>query len=150
VYALLARRRVRKTFERLSRAEWDAVVAELSDDVLHAFPGHSPLGGTRHSREAVRGWFDRLGRLYPGHDFEVGRIAVAGPPWDLSIAVSWTARLRPAVGTPYENAGAHWIRVRRGRVVEFHAYLDTQLIAEACQVMADAGIEEAAAPPITG
>jgi hypothetical protein len=49
---------------------------------------------------------------------------------------------------PYANEGAHWLRVRGGKVVYFHAYLDTQLIELACTEMAEAGIAEAAAEPI--
>lgn len=148
MYGWIARRRVAKTFERLSRGEWEAIVADLAPDVRHVFPGEHPLGGERHSREAVRRWFERLGRLYPGHEFEVNRITVGGWPWDIWIAVQWTAHLRPRAGAPYPNDGAHWIRVRWGKVVCFHAYLDTQRIADACSQMAEAGVDEAAAPPI--
>jgi len=35
------------------------------------------------------------------------------------------------------------------RMQLFHAYLDTQLVAGACSAMVEAGIEEAAAAPIT-
>jgi ketosteroid isomerase-like protein len=144
----IARRQVAATFERLGGGEWEAIVAGLSADVHHVFPGDHPLGGERHSRESVLRWFERLGRLYPGHAFEVHRSSVSGWPWDIWIAVQWTAHLRPRVGEPYANDGAHWIRVRWGKVVYFHAYLDTELIADACRRMAEAGVAEAAAPPI--
>lgn len=148
MYGWLVRRRVEAIFALLSKGEWDAIVAGLAPDAHHVFPGESPLGGERNSRQAVRRWFERLGHLYPGHDFEVHRVSASGPPWNLWIAVRWTATLRPQIGEPYENDGAHWIRVRRGRVTAFHAYLDTQRIAAACRVMAEAGIAEAEAPPI--
>jgi ketosteroid isomerase-like protein len=149
VYRFLARPQVEAMFDRLGEGDWDAIVARLTPDVHHVFPGDHPLGGQRNDRDAVLRWFERLGRLYPGHRFEVHRVAAGGWPWDLWIAAQWTAHLRPRIGDPYENQGSHWIRVRRGRVSHFHAYLDTQLIADACRVMAEAGVEEAAAPPIT-
>jgi ketosteroid isomerase-like protein len=68
----------------------------------------------------------------------------------MSVAVQWTARLRPAAGEAYENDGTHWLLIRRGKVTAFHAYLDTQLIAAACEEMARRGIDEAAAEPILG
>src|SRR3954451_17822876 len=73
-----------------------------------------------------------------------------GGPWSTWVAVQWTARLAPQQGEAYLNQGAHWIHLRWGKVVYFHAYLDTQLVAEACRYMAERGIEEAAAEPITG
>lgn len=145
---LIARRQVDRAFAALSRGEWRVATDRMSADVRHAFPGEHPLGGERRSRDAVLRWFERLGRLYPGHEFEVHRVVSGGWPWDMWIAAQWTARLRPQVGAVYSNEGSHWIRVRWGKVVYFHAYLDTQLIDRACRAMAEAGIEEAAAAPI--
>jgi hypothetical protein len=45
----------------------------------------------------------------------------------------------PKAGEPYVNEGAHIIRIRRGRIVYFHAYEDSQKVADACRRMADAG-----------
>lgn len=105
------------------------------------------MGGERHSRDAVRRWFERLFRLFDLR-FDVRRVLVAGPPWDLLVGVEWIAHVTPKAGEPYVNEGAHIIRIRRGRIVYFHAYEDSQKVADACRRMADAGIEEAAATPI--
>jgi len=148
MYRTIVRRRTVEMFGRLSRGEWEAVVAALDEDVLHTFPGDHPLGGSRNGREDVLLWFERLGRLFPGHSFEVQRVLVRGGPWSTWVAVRWRAELRPAVGEPYENRGTHWIQLRWGKVKSFHGYLDTQRIAAACDEMAAAGIAEGAATPI--
>lgn len=135
-------------FDRLGRSDWPTVVAQLTGDVHHVFPGDHPLGGERHTREAVLRWFERLGRLYPGHDFEVHRVVSRGWPWSTWVSIQWSAHLRPRQGEPYMNHGAHLVHIRWGKVTSFHAYLDTQLIARSCAEMAAAGIEEAAAAPI--
>ena len=121
---------------------------DLADDVHHAFPGDNPLGGERHTSAAVRQWFERLGRLYPGHEFEVHRVNSRGWPWDTWVSVQWSAQLRPLKGAAYVNQGAHWIHIRWGKVTSFHAYLHTQLIADSCADMAAAGVSDAAAAPI--
>ena len=64
------------------------------------------------------------------------------------VGVEWIGRATPKAGESYVNEGAHIIRIRRGRVVYFHAYEDSQKVADACRRMAEAGIEEAAATPI--
>jgi ketosteroid isomerase-like protein len=56
--------------------------------------------------------------------------------------------MRPRAGEPYVNDGVHWIHLRWGKVSGFHAYLDTQRVAEACAEMARLGVSEAAAAPI--
>jgi ketosteroid isomerase-like protein len=148
MYHAIVRRKARGLFEHLSRGEWRETTADLADDVVHVFGGDHPLGGTRHSREAMERWFERLHRLYPELEFEVERVVAKGWPWDTLIAVEWTDRGTAADGVHYENQGAHWIRLRWGKGVYVHAYLDTEVIADSCRRMAAAGIEEAAAAPI--
>jgi ketosteroid isomerase-like protein len=135
-------------FGYLSRGDWATVVDRLVDDVHHVFPGEHPLGGERHGSAAVLAWFERLGRLYPGHDFDVHTVVSRGWPWSTWVAIQWSARLTPRHGAPYTNHGAHWVHLRWGRATYFHAYLDTQLVTRSCAEMAAAGIQEAAAPPI--
>ena len=150
MYKTIARRRTRGIFEALGRHEHQALLKDLGAEVRHVFPGDHALGGERHSPEAMGRWFQRLYRLFPELDFEVKRISVSGPPWDLWIAVEWVDRGKAADGVPYENEGAHWLRIQRGKGTYVHAYLDTENVSDACRRMAAAGIEEAAAPPITG
>jgi ketosteroid isomerase-like protein len=148
VYRAFVRRRVSEIFDALSRGDYEVALAGMADDVHHVFAGESPLGGERHSRDAVRAWFERLFRLYDELRFDVGRVTVSGPPWNIVVGVEWLGRARPKAGEPYDNEGFHIINVRRGRVAYFHAYEDSQKVAEACHQMAAAGIAEAAAPPI--
>lgn len=149
MYQAAVRRQITEVFERdLSGGDWDRVLARVDDHVHHVFPGDGALGGERRSRAAVRLWFERLGRLFPGHDFEVQRVVSRGWPWDTWVTVQWTAVLTPREGDKYVNEGTHWIGLRWGRVTAFHAYLDTEKIAAALRVMSAHGIGEAGASPI--
>ena len=147
---VLVRRRVRAVFDALSRGDDAVVLAGLDPHVHHRFAGHHPLGGERNTREGVARWFERLYRLFPGLTFDVRRIAVSGWPWDLVAAVEWSAEVTPASGPSYVNEGAHVLRLRRFRVAELHAYEDSQAVAAACRIMAEHGVTEATATPITG
>jgi ketosteroid isomerase-like protein len=148
MYHALVRRRIGEVFDALSRSEWQRAVDDLAPDVYHVFPGTHALGGERHSRDSVARWFERLDRLFPGHDFTVARVLSRGWPSNTWVAVQWSARLTPRVGESYVNEGAHWLQIRWGKVTYFHAYLDSQRVADACREMAVAGIDEAAADPI--
>jgi len=148
MYKALARRRVRASFDGLSSGDPSVALRGLADDVHHVFAGDHAVGGERHSRAAVERWFGRLLHLFELR-FEIRRILVSGPPWHLTVAVEWFAQVRPKVGEPYTNEGAHVIVIHRGKVTYFHAYEDSQKVALACQGMAAAGIEEAAAAPIS-
>lgn len=135
-------------FDDIGERRLDAVLAGLAPDVHHRFAGEHALGGERYSRQGVAAWLERLFRLYPSLTFTVHEVTVGGPPWDLHIGVEWTACARPCVGATYDNHGAHLLRMQRGRVTHLHAYEDSQAVVTALQVMAAAGVEEAALPPI--
>jgi ketosteroid isomerase-like protein len=149
MYKRIAAARIRSVFEGLTRGDFDAALADVADDVHHVFPGENAVGGERHSVDAMRRWFERLHALFPELEFEVERVSVRGWPWDMWVSVKWRDRGRAADGVAYENEGAHWIRIRRGKAVRIQAYLDTERVSEHCRRMAAAGIAEASAPPIT-
>lgn len=148
MYKRIAARRIRQVFAAIGERDHEAALAGVADDVHHLFPGDNALGGERHSREAMLRWFERIGRLIPELEFEVERVSVTGPPWDMWVAVKWRDWGRAADGIPYENQGAHWIHLRRGRAVRIQAYLDSDRVTAICGRMARAGIREAEATPI--
>jgi ketosteroid isomerase-like protein len=148
VYQFLVKRHLRKQFDRLSVGDYESVLRGVDDDVHHRFAGQHPLGGERHTKQAIRVWFPRLFRLYRSLVFEVHRITLTGWPWDLRAAAEWSATVTPARGDTYLNRGVHVIRIRRGRGTQLYAYEDSHAVAQACRAMADLGITEASAPSI--
>ena len=149
MYKAIARRKALATFEALSRGDWEAAIEDVAPDVHHVFPGDNAIGGERHSKEAMGRWFERLYRLIPDLHFEVKHIAVKGWPWDMMVAVEWADHGHASDGVPYDNEGAHWIRLQRGKATYIHAYLDTEKVTEICRRLAEDGVEEAAAAPIS-
>lgn len=147
-YRYAVERVVRFAFARLSAGDYQTLLMACASDVEHTFAGEHALGGTRHSKEGLEHWFERLFRLFPGLDFEVKRVLVRGWPWRTVAMVEWVDRARPADGVPYVNEGAHVLRFSWGRLVSLRAYLDTQKVEEVCERLAGEGVEEAAAPPI--
>ena len=149
MYKRIAARRAEGLFEALGRGDWEVALKDVSPRVHHVFPGDNALGGERHSRDAMRRWFERLYRLFPDLQFDVHKVVVKGWPWDLLVAVEWSDHGHACDGVAYENEGAHWIRIRRGKAVYIHAFLDTEKVTAICQRLAAGGVEEAAAEPIT-
>ena len=139
---------VRFAFRRLSNGDYRTLLAACAPDVEHTFAGEHALGGTRHTREGLERWFERLFGLFPGLDFEVKRVLVRGWPWRTVAMVEWVDRARPADGVPYVNEGCHVLRFEWGRLAGLRAYLDTRKVEETLDRLAEGGIEEAAAPPI--
>jgi ketosteroid isomerase-like protein len=149
MYKAIARRKAEATFDALSRGDWESALKDVAPDVHHVFPGDNAIGGERHSKEAMQRWFERLHRLIPDLHFDVRRISVKGWPWDMMVAVEWSDHGHASDGVAYENEGAHWIRLQRGKATYIHAYLDTEKVTAICDRLAQAGIAEAAAEPIS-
>lgn len=148
MYRWIAKGQARNMFDRVAAGDYQAVLSRCADDVHHRFEGQHALGGERHGKDALRLWLRRLHRLFPDLRFTIHDVAVSGYPWQLVLAVEWSAQVSPAAGDPYVNRGTHVLRIRRGRVTSIHAYEDSQLVAEACRVMAEQGVDEAGADPI--
>ena len=105
--------------------------------------------GTRHTRDALRRWFERLSLLFTELHFEVKEVTVQGWPWKATVMVQWENQERARDGQPYANQGTHVVRLRRGRVIYLHEHLDSQRVAEVCRRLVEQGGSEVAAEPIT-
>jgi ketosteroid isomerase-like protein len=147
---MIVKKNVTSVFKRLNKGDYEYALSGIGTTIEHRFDGEHCLGGKRTSANALRHWFERLFRLFPNLRFEMHSIAASGGPWDTAVVVEWTDRATPADGKEYVNSGAHVIRMRWGKVVSIHAYLDTQVLIDTLNRMAVSGIEEAKAPPIIG
>ncbi|NJO79320.1 MAG: SnoaL-like domain-containing protein [Cyanobacteria bacterium RM1_2_2] len=148
LYAFVVRKNVERVFEALNRGDYEAVLKGISPTITHEFSGSHALGGTRHSIEAMRQWFQRLYRLVPEMHFTIETVAVSGFPWNMTIAVEWTETAIPTDGSRYYNSGVNLIQMRWGKVVRLHVYEDTQQVEAMFQRLAAQGVSEATALPI--
>jgi len=117
-------------------------------NVYHRFSGNHALGGERHDREALGRWLARLERLGPDMKLTVRDVWVKGLPHNTTVIVRWTNTDALPGGSRYENHGVHIVKMRWGKIVEIDANEDSQAVAEALQMRAAHGQEEASAPPI--
>jgi ketosteroid isomerase-like protein len=148
MYHAIVKRIAIKNFERVNDHDYDAVLKDCVPDLHHRFGGQHALGGERHDREAVRRWFQRLGRLAPALHLEVHDVWVKGWPHNTTIVMRWIASQTLPDGSPYENHGVHVIRMRWAKVVDIDANEDSQAVAEYLKSIAAQGVEEALAAPI--
>lgn len=149
MYRATVKRIALRHFAELSKGNYELLLAGVTPDVHHVSPGDNALGGERHSRESMRRWFERLQRLFPTLRFEIRGVSVSGWPWNTMVAVEWTNRGEATDGEPYVNEGTHVMRLRWGKADYVHAYLDSEKVTRTCDRLAAAGLEEAAASPIT-
>ena len=148
MYHALVRSKLTQTLEGLDKDNFEDSLAGMAPQVEHYFAGTHAIGGTRHSTAAVGRWFGRVFRLLPDLTFKVKRIAVSGWPWDTTATAEWQSTATSAIGKPYLNDGVHIVRLRMGKIVSMHVYLDTQVLERVCHDMADGDIAEAEAAPI--
>ena len=148
MYHAIVKRLARKSFQRVNEKDFAALLKDCVPNVYLRFGGQHALGGERHDREALRKWFDRLGRLGPGLTLTVHDVWVKGWPANTTIIVRWSATDTLPDGSPYRNHGVHIIRMRWGKITEIDANEDSQGVAENLKMQAAHGIDEAVAPQI--
>lgn len=148
MYHAIVKRIATRNFERVNDKDYDGLLRNCAPDIHHRFGGDHALGGERHDREALRLWFERLGRLCPTLHLSVRDVWVKGMPHDTMVVIRWTASQTLLDGSPYANHGVHLVRMRWGKAVEIDANEDSQVVAESMKVQAAHGVDEALAAPI--
>jgi ketosteroid isomerase-like protein len=148
MYHTIVKRFAKRSFERVNDKDYDALLKDCAPTIHHRFSGDHPLGGERHDRDALRRWFERLGRLAPTLQLTVTDVWVKGLPHDTTVILRWTATQTLPDGSPYANHGVHVIRMRWGKVVDIDANEDSQVVAESMKVFAAHGYPDATAAPI--
>ena len=157
MYHAIIRRRVESLFRRANSGDWEAIVDSLAPSFSYRFIGETPLGGTRTTHAAMRLWWQRLYRLFPGAVFEPETIVAQGPPWRTTVMTH--VRIRGTVPThippggtagtrPYENEFMQCMSIRWGKVTSVTTLEDTQRFVGILPVLVASGITDAAAAPI--
>lgn len=147
-FRAIVRGKVLHSFERLSEGDPSAALALMDEKVEYTFEGEHALGGTRVSKAGVARWMERLLRLLPGK-FEIQSVEVVGWPWRATVYVVFEDWVTPTIGEPYRNHGVQVVDLEWGVAVRIHTYVNTAKVERALEVLAEHGIPEATAPPIT-
>ena len=144
LYGYIVKRLIRQSFDHVNHHRWDELLKAVTADVHHRFAGAHALGGERHDREALRRWFDRLGRVLPNLDLRLNHIWVHGWPWNTTVFVQWDGTAKLLNGDDsYFNRGLHVITLRWGKVHALDVFEDTQEVARGLAIQAAAGLSEA-------
>jgi ketosteroid isomerase-like protein len=153
IYRAVVRRQVLSLFSEANNGNWAAIVDGLAPTFTYRFIGDTPLGGTRTTDRAMRLWFERLYRLFPGSRFIPQDVVVEGPPWRTMIMtyVKIVGTVAATNGSlqPYENEFMQRMVLRWGKIHEVLTLEDTQRFVNALPRLAAAGIADATAGPIT-
>ncbi len=78
----------------------------------------------------------------------ISDIWVTGWPWHTMVFVKWDGTATLLDGGGYSQHAVHIITLRWGKIHELDVFEDSQEVARALVVQAEAGLEEAAAEPI--
>ena len=149
IYSYIVKTKIRQTFDDVNNHRWDEAVNAVAPHVHHRVSGVHALGGERHSKEALRRWFERLGRVLPNLQIKVNNIWVKGLPWNTAVFVEWDGTATLLNGDAYVNRGLHVFSLRWGKVHALEEFQDSQAAANGLAAQSAAGIKEAAAEQIT-
>ena len=74
MFGFVVKSRLKSAFAKLNQGDTSAVLAAMSDDCVHRFPGAHALGGERRDMATIRAWYARLAAIFPDLRFELDRM----------------------------------------------------------------------------
>lgn len=149
MYARIVKRIVRDGFRQLSSGDPEPILAKFAPQTHFVFLGDHAMGADLRTGKAIRQWFERILRLFPGIEIEPVTMSVSGFPWNTLVVTHLAIRATLADGRAYHNKGLQMVRLRWGKIVEDYVYEDTHVLVSELQNLARRGISEATAQPIT-
>ncbi len=127
MYSALVGFLVRQFFAQLNRGRVTLLLPLFSPDATFLFPGDSSWSGRRTGRVEIGQWLERFADV--GLFLEVQDVLVAGPPWNLRIAVRYRDHKVESGSVVYDNEGMLYERVRWGRITHHESHEDTVRVA---------------------
>jgi ketosteroid isomerase-like protein len=149
IYHFVVRTLLKRGFADLSAGKLDSVVRRFHRDATFRFSGDHALGGELHGREQIGAWFARLRRLFPDLTLTPLQIVAAGGPWLTTVATRFRVDATLPGGAAYTNEGMQYVRLRWAAIVEDRLYEDTERLCAALATIADEGVSEALAAPLS-
>ena len=148
MYHAIVKRIITRAFGHVGRGDYEPIVSMMALKFEHTFVGDHALGGSRRTSAATRRWGQRLFKIFPGIQFQLGGITVSGWPWRTHAAVEWSETNVGPDGVRNQNRGVHMLELRWGRVSRLVIFTDTAVLAANLARLARFGVAEAALPPI--
>jgi len=149
MYHRIVARKVRATFGQIGAGNWEPMLTGMAPGFTYRFYGSSALSGERHTLDGLRRWWERFTKLLPNPDFTIEEVIVAGWPWATRVATRVRVRAVLADGSAYDNIFMQNLSMRWARITQIHTLEDTATLQAALDRLAEAGIDEAHADPIT-
>ena len=112
LYSHIVKKKIRQTFDDVNNPRWDEAVAVVAPQVHHRVSGIHALAGERNDKEALRRWFQRLGRVQPNLRLRINNIWVNGWPGNTTVFVQWDGTATLLNGDAYVNRGLHVFTLR--------------------------------------
>jgi ketosteroid isomerase-like protein len=125
------------------------MIGGMADRFSYRFYGESALSGERHTIEGLRRWWERSFRLLPNVTFDVEEVVVAGGPWATRIAGRVRVHAPLPDGSSYDNVFMQNLHMRWAKITEIHTLEDTAVLQRTLDHLAELGVAEAHAEPIT-
>jgi ketosteroid isomerase-like protein len=149
MYYAMVRRTVEQGFRQFNQGDPEAILSKFAPSAHFRFFGDHAMAANLSTKPAIREWFARILRLFPGIQITPTDLKISGMPWDTLVVAQLAIDATLRDGRPYHNTAMQMLRLRWGRVVEDLVYEDTHILVVELLNMAREGVSEALAQPIT-
>jgi len=133
--APIVRRVVQDGYNKQNRGDFQALTRMFAQDGVFEFAGDTPFGGERRGREAIRDWFEQVGRDFGSLRLTAHDVAVSGPPWNLRVIVRFSDTYELISGDTLTNHGFQFLRIAWGKVKEDRILVDLGVVENALSLV---------------
>ena len=124
--AIMARNKVRSSFECLNRRDIEAFLSNWAEDAHFLHPGTLSISGEMEGKEAIREWFQKFLDRFPGIGFSLNSVCVEkifALGGTNVVTVEWDIVLSDHGGEEFRNTGLSMIKLEKGKAVLVRDYV---------------------------
>jgi ketosteroid isomerase-like protein len=118
--ALIAKRKIRSGFSKLSEHRLDEFLKNWADDATYIYPGNLSVSGEYRSKQDIEVFFRKWLEQFPVSSFTLKHICVQNT-FDMvgtnHIAVEWDATIKNKNGKEHQNHCVTTIDLKMGKAI---------------------------------
>ena len=121
--AIIAKKKVRSSFDSLNWRNLDAFLANWSEAATYVYPGNLSASGEFKGKESIKEWYENFMEQFPQAIFDIKNICVEKLcPINLrtnSVIVEWDGLFTNRDRQEFKNSGVTVFNIEKGKPLRY-------------------------------
>lgn len=125
--AIIAKKKVRSTFDSLNWRNLDAFLANWSEAATYVYPGNLSASGEFKGKESIKEWYEKFMEQFPQAIFDIKNIGAQKMcPVNFrtnSVIVEWDGLFTNRDRKEFKNSGVTVFNMEKGKAIKVNQYI---------------------------